>query len=367
MELVDRFKALGQKAQKIGATLGTEEATKTALIMPFIQLLGYDVFDPSEVIPEYQAQAGVKKDQRVDYAICKNGEPIILIEAKAFGSTLDKEQLDQLKRYFPFVKSARVGILTDGNRYRFFSDLEADNVMDDSPYMELALDSLEEDTLSKLLFLAKDKYNADSMVRQAEQLKYTKQFKSILTQQFEAPEEDFFLFFARKVWTGRITENVKDKLTPLLKESFRQWTEERINDRLRKAIEGDGKQEAEELPAIGDADPAPNELDILGLNIVKAILAGTCDTSRLSLRANKSYCALVLDENIRKTLVRFYFQNPERLRMDLYGHMRVDPPFPIPSVESIYEHRDQILEIFRRIEAGDSSEKAPEATPEKSE
>lgn len=220
MELIDKFKALGLKSKKMADNLTNEEITKTALIMPFIQLLGYDIFDPQEVVPEFQAQAGVKKDQRVDYALCKDGNPIVLIEAKAYGASLDKDQLDQLKRYFPFVKTARVGILTDGNRYRFFTDLEVDNVMDDSPYFEVSLDNINDDDLDKILLLAKDKYNDESTIKIAEQLKFTKQFKLILSKQYEQPEEDFVRFFAKKVWNGQINQNVKDKLTPLLKESL---------------------------------------------------------------------------------------------------------------------------------------------------
>lgn len=357
MELIDKFKALGMKSKKMAENLTNEEITKTALIMPFIQLLGYDVFDPSEVEPEFQAQAGVKKDQRVDYALCKDGNPIVLIEAKAYGASLDKDQLDQLKRYFPFVKTARVGILTDGNRYRFFTDLEVDNVMDDSPYFEVSLENINDDDLDKILLLAKDKYNDESTIKIAEQLKFTKQFKLILSKQYEQPEEDFVRFFAKKVWNGQINQNVKDKLTPLLKESFRQWTEEKINARLRKAIEGEEKQQEEQAESIAEpasATPEANDLDKLGLNIVKAILADVCDVSRIALRPSKSYCAVLLDDNNRKTLVRFYFQNPERLKIDLYGFMRVEPPFQISCVEDIYNYRDKIIEIFQRIEAGDT-------------
>jgi hypothetical protein len=358
MELIDKFKALGLKSKKMADNLTNEEITKTALIMPFIQLLGYDIFDPQEVVPEFQAQAGVKKDQRVDYALCKDGNPIVLIEAKAYGASLDKDQLDQLKRYFPFVKTARVGILTDGNRYRFFTDLEVDNVMDDSPYFEVSLDNINDDDLDKILLLAKDKYNDESTIKIAEQLKFTKQFKLILSKQYEQPEEDFVRFFAKKVWNGQINQNVKDKLTPLLKESFRQWTEEKINARLRKAIEGEEKQQQEEVaeatPEPANNNPEANDSDKLGLNIIKAILADVCDVSRIYLRPSKTYCAVLLDDNNRKTLVRFYFQNPEKLKIDLYGFMRVEPPFQISTVEDIYNYKEKIIEIFQRIEAGDT-------------
>ena len=110
MEFLDEIKVLGSRSQNLGPQLKTEEATKTSLVLPFIQLLGYNIFDPTEVIPEFQAEAGVKKDQRVDYALLKDGHAIILIECKAYGEELSDEHADQLKRYFPFVHSAKIGI-----------------------------------------------------------------------------------------------------------------------------------------------------------------------------------------------------------------------------------------------------------------
>lgn len=48
--------------------------------MPFISALGYDVFNPTEVIPEFTADVGTKKGEKVDYAIKKDDKIIILIE-----------------------------------------------------------------------------------------------------------------------------------------------------------------------------------------------------------------------------------------------------------------------------------------------
>lgn len=146
-------------------------------------------------------------------------------------------------------------------------------------------------------------------------------------------------------------------MTPLLKESFRQWTEERVNARLRKAIENEESKDKEaqpEIPTEENNEPTANELDIMGLNIVKAILSEVCDVGRLNLRPSKSYCALLLDDNNRKTIVRFYFKNPDRLKLDLYGFLRVEPPFAIESVENLYDYKDQIIEIFQKIEVGDT-------------
>lgn len=251
MEFIDEIKVLGSRSQELGPQLKSEEATKTALVLPFIQLLGYNIFNPSEVIPEFQAEAGVKKDQRVDYALLKDSHPIILIECKAYGEELSAEHADQLKRYFPFVHSAKIGILTNGHNYKFFTDLEQDNVMDEKPYMVFDVENPSMDLLPKLQELRKDRFNDEKAVRIAEQLKYTGQFKQLLNDQMDAPEEDFVRFFAQRVWSGKINQSVKEKLTPLLKEAFKQFVEDRIASRLKKAAEDEEKEKnkVEETPS----------------------------------------------------------------------------------------------------------------------
>ena len=82
MDFKDQIKLLSERVIKLKENTQTEEATKTAFIMPFLQTLGYDVFDPTEVVPEYTCDLGIKKGEKIDYAIHKDGQPIILIECK---------------------------------------------------------------------------------------------------------------------------------------------------------------------------------------------------------------------------------------------------------------------------------------------
>ena len=96
-----------------------EEATRTSFVLPFIQMLGYDIFDPTEVVPEFTADVGIKKREKVDFALIKDGEPIVLIEIKPTGTNLGEEHISQLLRYFG-VTNARFSILTDGLTYLFF-------------------------------------------------------------------------------------------------------------------------------------------------------------------------------------------------------------------------------------------------------
>jgi len=133
MDFADQIRELSHRARKQIEYLETEEATKNALVMPFIRALGYDIFDPKEVVPEFTADHGVKKGEKVDYAIIKDGTPIMLFECKAANSNIDQAQnLSQLYRYFS-VTNARIGVLTNGITYYFYSDLEENNKMDERP------------------------------------------------------------------------------------------------------------------------------------------------------------------------------------------------------------------------------------------
>ena len=123
---------------------------QNALIMPFISALGYNVFDPTEVVPEFTADVGTKKGEKVDYVIMREGKPDpILIEAKAATCNLDDAHCSQLYRYFS-VTDARFGVLTNGIHYRFFSDLEAPNKLDVRPFLEVDMRSLTDNVVDEL-------------------------------------------------------------------------------------------------------------------------------------------------------------------------------------------------------------------------
>jgi len=121
MDFKDQIKRLGEKVLKLRDQIQTEEATKNAFIMPFIHALGYDIFNPEEVIPEFIADIGIKKGEKVDYAIQRNGMPVMLIECKWCNDCLDVYS-SQLFRYFHTTQS-RFALLTNGVSYLFYTDL----------------------------------------------------------------------------------------------------------------------------------------------------------------------------------------------------------------------------------------------------
>lgn len=149
MDLVDKLGAIAAKVEKQRNTISTEEATKTSFIMPFLKELGYDVFDATEVIPEFTADVGIKKGEKVDYAIALDNKIVMLVECKMLGSKLDANVESQLHRYF-HATEARIGILTDGLVYKFYTDLEELNKMDNKPFLEFALNQLDDSIIQEI-------------------------------------------------------------------------------------------------------------------------------------------------------------------------------------------------------------------------
>ena len=148
MDFKDSIKQISERIETLKANLPTEEATKTALIMPFINALGYDVFNPLEVLPEMCCDIGTKKGEKIDYAIMKDGEPIILIECKHWEQDLNLHD-NQLLRYFN-VSKAKFGVLTNGITYRFYTDLSEPNIMDEKPFLEINMLDLKRDLMRML-------------------------------------------------------------------------------------------------------------------------------------------------------------------------------------------------------------------------
>jgi len=128
-ELSSTVAALAELIESQGEKIATEEAVKTAVVLPLLQALGYDVFNPGEVVPEFNADVSGKKREKVDYAIIANGEVRILIECKSLSTELKLSHLSQLFRYFT-VTNAMFGILTNGRRYEIYSDLDEPNILD---------------------------------------------------------------------------------------------------------------------------------------------------------------------------------------------------------------------------------------------
>ena len=357
MSFADRLAALAQRAPSLIDHLATEEATKNALVMPFIAALGYDVFNPQEVVPELTADVGVKKGEKVDYAIKQDGEVIVLIECKTAGVNLSDANMSQLFRYFTVTK-ARIAILTNGVHYRFYSDLEEPNKMDSRPFLELDLLDLREHHVEEVTKLAKGSFDLDRMLDAASELKYLRELHKVLAEQFENPDPDLVRFLYLKVNPdGRFVASVREQFSTLVPRAFQQFISERISGRLRTALAQEDvvagrKQEeltdgAESEDEARGAETETTAEEIEGFHIVKAIVREVVDADRIAHRDTKSYMGILLDDNNRKPICRLHF-NWTQNYLGLFDAEKNEMRHELKSLDDIYQFSNQLKETARR-------------------
>ena len=344
MDFIEKIQELARRIPSQLSHIQTEEATKSALVMPFIAALGYDVFNPSEVIPEFTADVGTKKGEKVDYAIMRDGDPILIFECKKAGTDLNKSHSSQLFRYFTVTKG-RFGVLTDGITYRFYADLDRPNCMDSRPFLVINLLELEESLVKELKKFTKASFNVEEIVETASDLKYTREIMKLITEQWKSPTDDFVRLFASQVYTGRMTKSALDQFRDNTKSAFHAFVSDRIKGRLETALAQESEVEIAAPPEpTSEQDPEENDDGIVtteeekqAFYIVKAILRETTDASRVTMRDAKSYCAIFLDDNNRKPVCRFHF-NSSNKKLGLFDEDKNETRVPIETLDDIYKH-----------------------------
>lgn len=346
MSFDDKISALVERIPSLLDDLGTEEATKNALIMPFIAALGYDVFNPKEVIPEFVADHGTKKGEKVDYAIMQNNEVIILIECKHAKSNLSDANTSQLYRYFGVTKS-RIAILTNGINYMFFSDLEEPNKMDARPFLELDMLNPRKNLLTEVKKLGKEKFDLDRMLSTANELKYTSQIKKIMAQQFENPDDDFVKYFFKICNSGaHFTASAKEQFTEFVKKASYQFINESVSDFLDsvKAVQKEGEKPEEEQEVVEKSDGIiTTQEELEGYQIVRAIVSQKIAPNRVVHRDTKSYFGILVDDNNRKPICRLHF-NASQKYIGLFDKDKKETRHPITEVTDIYQFSKEILD-----------------------
>lgn len=348
MDFIDQLRALASRIANTKDLIQTEEATKNAMIMPFIQALGYNVFDPLEVTPELVADVGTKKGEKVDYAILKEGKPIILFECKKCGGDLSIEHASQLFRYF-HVTEARFGVLTNGLIYRFFTDLEQPNKMDEKPFLEFNLLDFKEQEVEELKKFAKTAFDVDSILTTANDLKYTRAIQNLLAEWMSNPSEDFVRLIVAELHNGkRFTPGVKEQFTQITKRAFTQLIGDRINERLRVAMTPDtptavAKEPSEEQPneAAGEPSVTTTAEELEGFHIIRAILRDVLPSKRVFMRDAQSYCAVLLDDNNRKPICRLRFNNAQRLVLGLMDG-KEEEKVQLADLDEIYGYAEKL-------------------------
>ena len=345
--------------------LETEEATKHSLVLPFLEMMGYHIYDPTAVRPEYTADVGTKKGEKVDYAILQDNKPVILIECKKYRAPLAANEANQLLRYFGPTKTARIGILTDGITYKFFSDLQAPNTMDDTPFFEFNMLKANDEQVSELFRFTKDEFSTDEVVDTARGLREKGKVKRFLEGELVNPSQPFVRFVVEQVHEGRRTQAVQERYERNIKEALRQYIAERIESRLQSAADAEREPppQAEPAPeveaAAGASAPVAVERD--ALLIIKGIVRDLIgDVRRLHLRSLTKYCAVLLDDTIRQPVCRLYLREAT-LRIGFLDEKRHEERVDLEDLDSLYDHAQRLRDAVGRYLAAPAGAEASES------
>jgi hypothetical protein len=349
MDFKDQIKILGDRVAKLKDQIQTEEATKNAFVMPFLQALGYDVFNPIEVVPEFISDIGIKKGEKIDYAIFKDGVPTILIECKHWAQNLDIHD-GQLLRYF-HVSKAKFSMLTNGIIYRFYSDLVEPNKMDEKPFLEFNIEEIKDNQVEELKKFHKSYFDIDSIINSASELKFTNELKQIFQQEFTNPTPEFVKYFAKRVYPSVVTQRVLELFTNLTKKSIQQYISDLITERLKSALnkEDEASNQQNQIPVSEIGVEPENKIEttneeLEAFMIVKTILRQKIDLQRILYIDSQNVFRILLDGKQSKVICRLYL-NGKKKYIGLTDENKKEEKFEIQSLDDIFNYTDKLIEI----------------------
>lgn len=356
MDFIDELRQFSKRVETLKDKISTEEATKTSLIMPFFQLLGYDVFNPHEFLPEFTADVGIKKGEKVDYAIIMNDKPAILIEAKWCGDKLDKHD-SQLFRYFGTTQ-AKFAILTNGIVYKFFTDLDEQNKMDSKPFLEFNILDIRESYVHELKKFHKDSFDIDTIFNTASELKYSNEIKNFMSQQLKQPSDTFVKYILGEVYSGVRTQSVIEKFRDIVKKSLNQFVNELMSDKITSALkttnseqpEPEVKTEAE--PTNQSVEPDQPRIvttvdELESYFIIKHMLSECVAREKITQRDTESYFGILYDNNTWKWICRLKLDTAKKYILIPKEDKSINKYF-IDSLDDLYKYKNELVAVVKR-------------------
>ena len=338
----EQVKALVKRVQAMMDTITNEEVTKSSVVMPFFQTLGFDVFNPLEFFPEYTADVGNKKGEKVDYAILINNEPIILIEVKPLNTELDRHA-PQLFRYFVTTK-AKFAILTNGLEYKFFTDLDKENIMDNAPFLDINLLEMTDADYQELIKFHKTNLDVKEILDSASELRYLSQLTEAIKKEITSPSDGFIRYIlTQEVYDGRLTQNIIDKFRPLVKKAFADYVNILVNDKIQTALKNDSRlNDDEEVDSSSDAPEEISPDEMTSFYIIKSILAEATDTSRITCKSNRTYFGILLENKATRWICRIFLRERGSYVI-IPDKKKIEKKYPINTLDEIYKLKDALL------------------------
>lgn len=344
MSFQQKIKELSARSRHASTHALTEEATKTSVILPLIQSFGFDVFNLEEVTPEYVADIGTKKGEKIDFALKIDGKVAVLIEAKPISMALGFNQVSQLYRYFG-VSGARLAVLTNGKEIWFFSDIDEKNKMDKRPFFIFDLQNFDDHQVAELARFQKDQFAIEDILEAASNLKFVKSAAAFLTKQLDAPDDEFVRFVGKQIHEGTLTKAVVEQLRPAIRASLDEVIRNRIQDKLnvtfgQDSADASNDRKAPETAATSDVETTEDER--FAFMIVQAIGSKLVSVDRITMRDAKSYCSVFVDDNNRKPVCRFYFNAKNSRSLGVFAADKSETKVTISALSDIYKSAKEI-------------------------
>ncbi|MCW3108903.1 MAG: restriction endonuclease or methylase, partial [Segetibacter sp.] len=290
--------------------------------------------------------------EKVDYAILKDDEPIILIECKHWSADLNPHN-SQLFRYF-HTTTAKFGILTNGIVFRFYTDMIEANKMDEKPFFEFRIDDIKDAHIEKLKEFHKSYFNLESIINTASELKYMSELRNSLIKEISEPSDEFTRFFAKGVYPSMITPKVLEQFRGLVKRSFQQYVNDAISERLKSALATD-EQKAEEIAKeeLVTTGTEENKIqttaeEMEGFYIVRAILCAKINVSRIVHRDQQSYFGVLLDNNNRKPICSLNY-NGKKKYVSFFDNGK-EEKLEIADNSQLYEYASRLINAVDQYE-----------------
>lgn len=352
MDFAATMRDVARRSEVASSLAMTEEATKTSVILPFIRALGYDVFSLAEVEPEFTADVGTKKGEKVDFALKIEGKVVMLVEAKPINAPLGNNQHSQLYRYFA-VTNTRIALLTNGKEFQFFSDTEETNRMDKKPFLAFNIQSLDDKIIAEVAKFHKDTFSVENIIESASKNKNTKEAANFLRDQLSDPSDDFVRFVAKTFYEGTLTKTAIDNLRPSIKGALDDVIKDRLSVKLNVAFSS-ADDEKKNTEAAGEKDTKTEtgiettEDELQAFMIVRAIALQAIDVDRITFRDSKSYCAVFADDNNRKPICRFYFNSKSNYQLGIFDESKNETRHKIQKVSEIYSFAKQIAQVAKQ-------------------
>lgn len=294
-----------------------EEDTKIAVIQPFInKVLGYNTANLNEVKSEVNTDYGSFK---IDYAIFKDGAPIILIECKKCADILDKKYLNQLKTYYPGIKGAKskFGILTNGIQYQFYTDIQDENILDSKPFFEFNLLNINDSDIKILSYFNKSE-DINNARQIAEELKKRKDLRNKIEELLEDPPKDFVKFMAKQVGVSFVGESVVKEYTSLIRDVIDEYISDKTNKNLN-----------------------PTNIELEGYYIVKTLLKDIECSGKISFKKTDNSIIILYKDSNEKPICNLYLNDIIKY-IGLF-QKDVEKKIVINEIDDIYKYSDKII------------------------